>query len=104
MASGELFFAGIAVVDGEEESTVDVAQDLIGGLVSRQGHFESLSGLGMNGIAVQEFQFFRRRRRPALAESAFAGIDAEGALRTQDFDWQGIEEFVGEEDRRNLRD
>src|SRR5258708_793036 len=103
MASSKLFLAGVAIVDGEEESPVDVAEDLIGGLLSRQGDFESLSGLGMNGISVEIFQLFGRRRRPGFDEVAFAGVYAKGALRTQDFDRQCIEEFVGEEDRRNLR-
>ena len=65
--------------------------------------FDAFSGLGMDRVAVEEFEFFGRRRSPGFDEAAVACVDAEGALRAEDLDRKGVEEFVGEDDKRNLR-
>src|ERR1700690_1999451 len=103
MASRKLLFAGVAVVDGEEESALDAGGDTIHELLCSQEHFEAFVRLGMNRVAVEEFEFFGRGLRPGFDESAVACVDAQGTFCAENFDWKRIEEFVGENDRGSPR-
>ena len=67
------------------------------------GGFDAFAGFWVDGMVVQEVEFLGGGLRPAFDESAIASVDSEGALGTQDFDWERVEEFVGEDDRRALR-
>ena len=103
MASGELFFTSVAVIDGEEEAAPDASGDLLHVVLCGQRGFEAFVGFGVDRVAVEEFQFLGRRLCPSLDESAFVCVDAQRALWAQDFDREGVEEFVGEDDGGTLR-
>jgi len=97
MTSGELFVARIAVVDDDEKSAVKP-----GGLahiqLSLRRDFDALAWFRMNGVAVEEFKFFWRGRHPGFDKAAVTRIDSQGAFRAQDFNGDGVKEFVGEDD------
>ena len=46
MAAGELFFAGVAVVDSDEESVLDVGGDAMDVSLRGERHFDALVGVG----------------------------------------------------------
>src|SRR5580693_2258808 len=56
----------------------------------------------MDRITVDKFQFPGGWLRPAFGESAVARIDAQGSFSAEDFDRERVEEFVGEDDGRNV--
>ena len=39
---------------------------------------------------------------PSLGESAIVCVDAQRSFCAEDFDWEGVEEFVGEDDGRDI--
>src|SRR5580658_6960149 len=103
MAARELLFAGVAVVDGEDEATLDAGCDLFHGVLRSQRCFDAFSQLRMDRIAVEELYFLGRRLRPGFIESVVPRADAKGTPRTEGFDREGVEEFVREDDGRDFR-
>src|SRR5260370_13593596 len=99
MAVVELFFEGVAVIKGDDEAAIEAGGDAIHKLLRVERNLHAFSGFGMDGVAVEEFQFLRRRRCPGLHEAAVASVDAQSTFGTENLAGQGIEEFVGEDDR-----
>ena len=102
MAPGKLLGAGVAVVYDDEQSAIDGGGDLAHVVLRAERSLDAFPGFRMNGVAIEEFQFSGRGWGPGFDEAVFARVDAEGALRAEDFDGEGVEEFVGEEDGRYL--
>ncbi len=102
MPSSQLLFASVAVVDGKEEAVLDAGRDAIHELLRRDGRFEAFARVGMDRVAVEECEFLGRGWRPGFDESAVARVDAQGSACAEDFDREGVEEFVCENDDRNL--
>src|SRR5277367_4265001 len=92
MATGELLFTGVAVVDDDCDSAIEAGEDVIGFALSEQWNFDTFVFFGLNRVAVEEFEFIRRCRRPGFYEAAMAGVDAQGAMRRNDFDRKRVEE------------
>ena len=102
MASGELFIAGVAVVDEQEETPVDGMGNLTDpGLRDHRG-FNPFARLGMDTIAVEEFEFFGLGWKPDFSQAVVFEGEVEFALWAKDFDGKGVEEFVGEDDQGSV--
>ena len=67
-----------------------------------QRDLDALSWLGMNSVAVKKFQFFSRRRDPDFDEAAVFGGNAKRSLSAENLHRKRVEEFIGENDDRNL--
>ena len=58
MAACQLFFAGVAVVDGDEKSALDVSGDAVIYILRGERGLDAFVGFGMDRVAVEEFEFF----------------------------------------------
>src|ERR1700722_1999953 len=101
MASGELFGAGVPVVDDHEKTARHCCGDLIHHLLRGHRRLDTLARFWMDGIAIEKFEFLLRGRNPRFDKAAALRVDPEGAFRAKNFDWKSVEEFVGEDDDRN---
>jgi hypothetical protein len=103
MTSGELLLASVTIVDGNDESSLQSVSHRVHILLCEERHFDPLPYFRMHGIAVKKFKLLRRRRCPSLDEASAAHVYAKRSWRADNLDGQGIEEFVGEDDRGNVR-
>ena len=75
MTSSELLFASVAVIDGDEKSALDAGGNAIHELLRCKRRFDAFVQLGMDRVAVEEFQFLGRRlaqvsmKRPSLVST-----------------------------------
>ena len=58
MTSCKLLLACVAVIDNQEETTLDETRRLREVTLRDQRHFDALPWLGMYAVAVKKFQFF----------------------------------------------
>src|SRR5580698_9721132 len=98
MTSGKLLGASVAVVNGDDKSPLDARGQARHEQVGEAGGFDPLSVSGMDAIAVEIFEVVSRGRYPGLSEAPVLFCDAQFALQAENFDRQGVEEFVGEDD------
>src|SRR5208282_75448 len=104
MPPGKLFLPSVAVVDGDDDSAVHCGRDPGHVALRDQGSFDSLCGVGMDAVAVQELQGLGGWRMPGFTKSSTLLGNMQLALRAEHFNRQRVEEFVGENDDRNFRD
>src|SRR4029077_13771880 len=103
MSTRELFVAGVAIVNDYKRATCDCVRDLPDPILREDGHFDALAGFGMNAVAVEEFQFFVKRRKPGFTHTIVFERDVEFAGSSKNFHGQSIEEFVGEDNQGRVR-
>src|SRR5580704_12079103 len=60
MTARELFLARVAVVVDDDESARDRGEELIRILLRNERDFDAFVFFGMDGVAVEEFEFFAR--------------------------------------------
>ena len=70
--------------------------------IREQWNFDAFSRLGMDSVAIEKFQFFRRGRDPGFDEAAVFRGNAKRSLLAENLDRKRVKEFVGENDDRNL--
>ena len=58
MAARELLFAGIAVVDGDEESALDDGGDFRSVGLRNEWDLKAIAGIGVDAVTVEKFQCF----------------------------------------------
>jgi hypothetical protein len=102
MATCELFGASVAVVDNQQESLGDALRNRRDPLLRDERDLNSLTGFGVNAMAVEEIEFVGSAWQPDLAQAVVLGGDMKFALRSQYLDWQRVEEFVGEDEQGRL--
>src|ERR1700686_258851 len=96
MAPGELFLASVPVVNHDCESALQFSPRAHESL-RLQRNFDTLPGFRMDGVAIEEFEFFGRRRRPGFHKTAILRADAKRSLRTHNLDRHGIKELIGKD-------
>src|SRR5580698_8579904 len=103
MASGKLLRAGVAVIDGDDETALDACGQLRYVVVGDAGGFDALSIFGMDAVVIEKFEIGSRRGNPGFDETSVFLCDSQFALRTDHLNRQRVEEFVGEDDERDFR-
>ncbi len=78
--SGELLFARVAVVDSDEKSAFDGSGGARHDCLRKKRDFGAGAAFGMNAVAIEEFEFFPRGRRPFFEEPSVAGSNAKRAF------------------------
>src|SRR6266487_4594934 len=87
MATCQLFFLSIAVVQRKEDSGLNGRGNHGHEFCGSQRDFDSFMRFGMNAVAVEEFDLLLRWRLPNFREtSAFHG-DVKPPLSAQDLHW-----------------
>ena len=99
VATGELLVARVTVVNDREQAAFDGARDLPHPMLREDGYFDALICFGMDAVAVEEFQFFGERRKPGLVQAIVFERDVEFAGSPENFNREGVEEFVGEDNQ-----
>src|SRR6266849_399692 len=99
VSTRELFVARVTVVNDYQRAACDCVRDLPDPILREDGHFDALAGLRMNAVAVEEFQFFVRRREPGFVQAIVFERDVEFAGSSENFNGQSIKEFVGEDNQ-----
>jgi hypothetical protein len=61
-------------------------------------NLDALARFGVDAVAVEEIEFVRSGREPDFAESVVFKGEVEFAVMAEDFDGEGVKEFVGEDD------
>src|SRR5882762_2910129 len=100
----ELLLAGVAVVDGDEEAALDDPGNRRQLSLRLEGNLGAVAGLGVNPIAVEEFEFGGGGRGPFLKEPPVFQVDAEGAVGGEDVHRERVEKFICEDDAWDLGD
>ncbi len=98
VATRELLVAGVTVIDYQQQAARDDVREMTNPILRNCGDFDALAGLGMDAVAIEEFQFLGQRWKPDFVQAIVSERNVKFAVGAENLDGKGIEEFVGKHD------
>ena len=101
MPAGQLFLAGVAVIDEHRKSTaiLEDAGDALHPGQDDERRLHPLVCVRMNPIAVEKLRFGRRGSDERLDEATVLDADPHCATMIDDFHRQGVKKLISKQDQ-----